>query len=106
MLMKHAPMQDATFHVTFEGELFSVDRKVSGDPRPLLDEESRLSSVVVYDYQPPVLDALIGRQMPLVPRAEAHPPESSWFLVGRPVVRSATPETDPLVSIVDTYKLI
>lgn len=104
MLLKHAPVGDAQFHITWEGELFAVTRTVSGDTRFLFDAEEAPSTVAVYEYQPAALDTLIGRQEPAPVRAGTHAPASAILVIGPATGQASRPPL--LVTIADTYRRI
>lgn len=106
VLLRHAPAADATFNVSFEGELFEVRRHVEGDIAALLATGRQWSDVAVYGYRPAALDLLIGRQEPLAERDDDEPPDASLFLVGPARAGHPAPEHGHLVTFVDTYRWI
>jgi hypothetical protein len=105
MLLLHAPLKVATFHATFEGELFAVDRTIHGDVTSLLNSRSSWSDVAIYSYRPALLDALIGRQE-LLRGAEAvtDDPSTSCLLVGG--LTRLQLAGDDLVTVADRYRRI
>lgn len=62
-LLRHAPIRDARFHVTYEGEIFAVQRHIEGVAEALLDRRHHWAAVHVERYVPPSLDDLIGAPM-------------------------------------------